>query len=272
MRRWGFAAIMACAMLLGIAAIVVSVMSRFWGHEVTRETVRDLGEALVIGSFIAVTVDQYVKRKLLWETSHDIAKYLIGYNLPKEIQDAIRDLMATAVIRRDFNQHYTLEHNTEGKLKLTISTKYKVLNCSNTVREFTPRLEFEKHQAPTILEFRCDSADRRAVDIKRGNQDLGEKQDGVLSIALKKIKLQPAINGNGLSYQVSCKYYRLVDVADSDVISFVAPTIGVTITAEPPEDIGFYVGTATVETENRWEFQRLFLELQHVHVRWFGKK
>ena len=255
------------AMVLGSTSIAATVVLHFYGHGVTRELVRAFGEALLIAGFIAVTVDQYVKGRLLWETSHDISKYLIGYNLPTEIQDQIRGLMATAIIRRDFEHRYILTRRSEDQLQLTIETGYSIFNCSNTAKDFTPRLDFEKHEGPTVLEFRCDSADRKAVDLKRGNQELVEKQDGVLSISLKKIRLQPA--AKSISYRVSSKWSRLVNTADSDILSFAAPTIGVTITAEYPEGISFVAGSATVETENRWEFQTLFLEGQHIHVRWF---
>lgn len=267
MRPWVFWLVTIGAMVLGGAAIVATILSDFYCHEVARELARAFGEALLIAGFIAITVDQYVKRRLLWETSHDISKYLIGYNLPTEIQDQIRALMSTAVIRRDFEQRYILKRASENKLQLTVEARYNVLNCSNTSREFTPRLDFEKHEAPTVLEFRCDSADRKAVDRKVGNQELKE-HEGVLSVALKKIRLQPA--AKGISYRVSVRYSRLVDAADSDVLTFVAPTIWATIMAEYPEGISFVAGSATVETENRWEFQMMFLEGQHIHVRWFG--
>src|SRR5437870_4022226 len=105
MHRWLFWLIVFGAMILGSAAIVASV-SLFRGQEVKRELLRGFGEALLIAGFIAATVDQYVKRRLLWETSHDISKYLIGYNLPPEIQDQIRELMGTAIIRQGFEQRY----------------------------------------------------------------------------------------------------------------------------------------------------------------------
>jgi hypothetical protein len=255
------------AMVLGSAIIGVTTLSYFHGREVLRELVRPFGEAALIAGFLAVTVDQYVKERLLKESSRDISKYLIGYNLPTEIQDQIHELMGTAIIRRNFEQRYTLERHSVNKLKLTVNAEYRLINCSGTQKEFIPRLEFEKHEDPTVLQFRCDSADRKAVDLKSGDQGLVEKESGVLSIALKKIKLQP--QKSGLSYRVSCKYSRLVDTHDSDILSFVAPTIGVTLRAEHPEGISFAVGSATIETENRWEFQRLFLEGQHIHVRWF---
>jgi hypothetical protein len=253
------------AMVLGIAAIMATVRSHFYGHEVTREFVRAIGEAMFIAGFLAVTVDRYVKWYLLREVTQDISKYLIGYNLPTEIQGRIGELMATAIIRREFEQHYILERDESGTMRLTTEFRYTLMNCANSAREFTPRIDFEKHEAPTVMEFRCDSSDKKAVDCKTpGNVELTEKQDGILSIALKRINVQP-----GVFYHVSGKYFRTVKNDDSDLMAFIIPTIGVTIRAEYPDGISFSAGTATIETKDRWEFQTLFVGGQHIHVRWF---
>jgi len=144
------------------------------------------------------------------------------------------------------------------------------VNCSNRSRDYTPRLDFEKHEDPTLDEFRCDSANKNAQDVKRGNTSLSEKQDAVLSVSLKKMKFLP--EKAGFSYKISFRYSRIVDAKDSEILSFVTPTIGVTVVAARyPNDISFDAGKATFQTKDRWQFDGLFLENQHIHVRWFQK-
>jgi hypothetical protein len=253
------------AILGGAVLIAATILSQFYGHAIIRELARAIGEALFIAGFISVTVDQFVKGRLLKETSRDISKYLIGYNLPPEVQDRIHHLMGTTVIRRDFRQSYKLER-IDGQLRATICGEYNIENCSNSEQEYTPGLHLEKHENPTMIEFRCDSADKNAVDRK-----IGGTQDShdVVSFFLKTFKVQPV--GSGLTYRVSYKFSRPVRDADSDLLAFNGPTIGVTITAECPDDLNFDAGDATIQTANRWEFKVLYIEGQHLHPRWFPK-
>src|SRR5579863_8040968 len=196
-RTWPFGLVTIGAILLGAIGMATSIRYDFYGHQATREFARAISEALIIAGFIAVTVDRYVKERLLKETSHDISKYLIGYNLPPEVQDRIHRLMGTTVIRRDFRHSYKLER-ISGQVKATISGEYSVENCSNSEQEYTPALHLEKHEDPILIEFRCDSADKNAVDRKTGGID--DSRD-VVSFFLRKFRVQPV--GNGLTYRVS---------------------------------------------------------------------
>lgn len=265
MPAWVFWIVTIGVALLGFGLISLAAISGFYGHQITRELTRAIGEALVVAAFIAGTVDQYIKHGLI----SDLYKYIVGHRLPIDIQDKIAELSKTAIIRRDFRQSYKLEHHPGGKLKLIVEGGYSIVNCSNRVKEDTPHLDFEAHENPTLDYFRCDSADRSAVDLKRGNASFTNKQDGVLSVSLKKIKFQP--EDKKIAYSVSFRYSRIVDLKDSDVLSFVLPTIGVVISVNRPNGISFDAGKATVNTENRWEFTGLFLENQHIHVRWSPK-
>jgi len=262
MPTWVFWLATISVALLGIGLISFATVFDFYGHQVPRELTRAFGEALVVASFIASTVDQYIKHGLV----SDLYKYIAGYGLPREIQDKIGELTKTAIIRRDFAQNYLLEHHSAGKIKLTIEGSYRIANCSNRAKEHTPHLDFEKHEDPILDYFRCDSADSSAVEVKKGNESLSEKQGGVLSVSLRKKKFQP--EKKNISYSVSFRYSRIVDLKDSDILSFAFPTIGVVLSVRRPSDISFDAGKATVETENRWEFAGLFLENQHIHARW----
>jgi hypothetical protein len=71
---------------------------------------------------------------------------------------------------------------------------------------------------------------------------------------------------------VSFRYSRIVDLKDSDILSFALPTIGVILSVSRPDEISFDAGKAPVETENRWEFPGLFITNQHLHVRWYPKE
>ncbi len=138
MPNWVFWLVTISVTLLGIGLISLATAFDFYGHQVTRELTRAFGEAFVVAAFIASTVDQYIKHGLV----SDLYKYIAGYGLPSDIQDKIEELTKTTIIRRDFAQNYLLEHHSTGRLKLTVDGTYKIVNCSNHVKEHTPRLDF----------------------------------------------------------------------------------------------------------------------------------
>ena len=266
MPRWVFWLVTAGVALLGIFLISLATAFGFDGHPVVHELTRSFGEAFVVAAFIAATVDQYVKHGLV----SDLYKYIVGHSLPVEIQDKIQELTKVVIIRRNFETRFVLERHGDDKLKLTVEGFYEVVNCSNRPQGFTPHLDFEKHEDPTFEEFRCDSADKSAQDVKKGNLSLIEKQDGVLSVSLKKMQLEPEKRKS--SYKTSFRYSRIVDRKDSEMLSFTDPTIEVVVVAKQyPDDISFDAGKATVHTKDRWQFDGLFIANQHIHVRWFPK-
>src|ERR1700758_3064511 len=63
---------------------------------------RALGHAFIIGAILAGTVDHYLKERVLREVTSDVAKYLVGYRLPEEVQGRIGELMHMRWIRRRF--------------------------------------------------------------------------------------------------------------------------------------------------------------------------
>jgi len=256
---WGFVGV---ALAGGIALTVLTVCSHFYGHEVTREVVRALGEALLIAAFIAATVDRYAKDRILREITKDVSKYLIGYNLPPKVQDRIKELMGTAIIRRDYRHTYIFERTDGNSLKMTIRGEYTIENCTNSDQPYTPRLDFEPHEQPVLIEFRCDSADQNAFD-RIGQQDAGK-----FNFSLKPLAVRPV--SSGMTYKVSWRYYRFVKQDDSDLMAFRAPTIDVTISVECPDDNIVFDGggDATVKTLNYWKHESLFTRGQHLHPRW----
>src|SRR5260370_24961151 len=178
MPGWVFWLVTAGVALLGIFLISLATAFGFDGHPVVRELTRAFGEAFVVAAFIAATVDQYVKRGLV----SDLYKYIVGHALPVEIQDEIQELTKVVIVRRNFETRFVLERHGDDRLKLTVEGFYDIVNCSNRQQGLTPHLDFEKHEDPALEEFRCDSTDKNARDVKKGNVSLTEKQDGVLSV------------------------------------------------------------------------------------------
>jgi len=87
-----------CALLFAVGCLIIWLYPRNWP---VPELAVSVAHALVIAGILALTVDGYLKARLLKEVMQDTAKYLIGYELPAEIQDRIHEIMGTALVRHN---------------------------------------------------------------------------------------------------------------------------------------------------------------------------
>jgi hypothetical protein len=258
-------------MVSGAFGIFAAIHWSFRGHELAGS----FGEALFIAGFLSMTVDQYVKNKMLHEVSHNVSKYLIGYELPVEAQDRIKELMSCRIIRENYAAFYeATKSETPGKLKLEVTISYDVKNITHHNESYKQYLALEQHDLPAIIELKCESSDSRATYHREG-KDVSSVHDGVVEAEGPLITIKPAGKGGGPTYRVSDKHSVIQSEEYSDLISFLAPTINVTITAKFPPEITFIAPSETPSeaTEaNSWEYKRLFMPSEHIRVRWFKNK
>src|SRR5690349_1760992 len=71
-------------------------------YEIRRSVLLSIGESLMVASILAVTVDLYIKKGLVRTVTKNLFQYLVGYKLPEPIQNRLRDLMGTSIIRRNY--------------------------------------------------------------------------------------------------------------------------------------------------------------------------
>lgn len=236
------------------------------------------GHALIIAAILSATVDQFVKERVVREVARDTQHYLIGYGLPDEIQNKIRELANTAIVRTGYEQHYDLKRNGKGRLKIEVKLSYEVINYSTDRLSYTPRIALEKHDNPKVHEISCLSNDDSAKFHWAENElSVYEKHDErrVIVADGQPFTVQPRPSRETekpLIYRVYKKYSIEVPDDYSEVISFFYPTIGVLVTVECPDGITFGAPPATIQDGNRWQYDRLFLSEQHIHVRWFASQ
>jgi hypothetical protein len=238
---------------------------------------RSLGHALVIAAILMVTVDRFVKERLLKEVSWDVTKYLVGYNLPGEIQDRIRQLMASKLIRRDCEFRFRVVPETQSgpgrMIRLEVEFSFELENITNADIPYEQQVAFEKWENSTITEIRCDSDDEKAVYcLKRSS--LGQEsanEPGVFEAHGQRIKVQAHNVERKIRYRVGGRFSKVLPENSSDVIDFASPTINVTIMAQWPEGIEFFSPPTDRASPGRWEYRQLFLPGEHIRVRWMCK-
>jgi len=63
-----------------------------------------LSHALMVAGILGGTVDSFLKRALI----RDVGSIFIGWALPQEVRNYIRDVSQTDLVRKNFRAHYKL--------------------------------------------------------------------------------------------------------------------------------------------------------------------
>lgn len=266
------------AVLLALAAVgVLLVHAPVSG--VDFEFSKAVGHALIVAGILSVTVDVYVKRRLVREVSHDTFKYLIGLRLPEELQDKIQEIAETKLVRHDWHFDYKLSHvkGAPDKVKLVAELRFCVENISNRSQEYEQRLFLATYTEPVIIEFRCDSEDadaRYALDgqsIAEQMKAAGPGQDNLFVGSVgKRIKLKPKKGNPKLKYEFRARYSQVLPATHINTFTLSSPGIptrNIFITADYPEEFLFNAsGTST--NKDRWDDNRIFLDGEHIFVGW----
>lgn len=230
-----------------------------------------LGDAMMIAAMLGLTVDYFLKERVLREISGDVSKYLIGYRLPSEVQDRIRWLLQTEWIRRNFHIRCRLVEIDPSRVSLEITISEEIQNITSEPSTYQDFLEFERHDPTHVLELRCDSDDQRARYRWAGaDVQPKEKPDdpGVMLVLGKKVKIPPVHEAIGRTYNFAVRYTVEYPSQYSESINFSHPTINVILEADCPDTYQFTASGADIQAHNRWEYKRLFLPGESVTFRW----
>jgi hypothetical protein len=230
-----------------------------------------MGDALMIASVLGLTVDYFLKERVLREVSADVSKYLIGYRLPVEVQDRIRFLLQTQWIRRNFHIRCRLTEINADRINLEITVSHDIQNITSETLPYQHFIEYERHDPQRVLEMRCDSNDPRArYRIADADVQAREKADdpGVMQVLGRKVKIPPVHESVGRTYTFISRYVVDYPSHYSDAINFSFPTIHVVLEVECPNNYSITAGDADVSGHNRWEYRRLFLHGENVSFRW----
>jgi len=253
-----------------LVAAGVTVLWKYPHDWPQHELAISVSHALVVAGILGLTVDRFVKYRLLKEVATDVSKYLIGYELPKEVQDRIHDIMATAIVRFNYEQRYRLFEDNDGEIKAEVQLSYDVENWSGTPRSYTPELYFDKHERATIVEVGCHTTDGKAQFFLTGEalRPFIREDTDSLRASGDHVAIQP--RSTGVRYRVFQKYFLKPSVP-LDITAFGKPTIGVTVIVDHPETLRcrlVAMAPTTVHIGNRWELRQLFMPGEHITLKW----
>jgi hypothetical protein len=262
-----FRLILGGAALIGIGLVVATTFlpdtCLIW-----RALGLSVGEALIVAAILGITVDRYAKDFLVRKASTDLFKYLVGYKLPEALQNRLRDLMGTSLIRERYQATFKLIPQPQGEVLIDVRYQFDLKNISLTNKAYTPKVQLEKHDHPKIFELRCDEKDRNFQKLADSDGTIGAEMSdvpGVIEAVGENIDLVP-----GKVYLISGHYQLRTPSNHSDTLSFLNPTVDVTVRVECPDEFQFVIEGAEVTAPNMWQFGgHAFLPSEHVRIRWF---
>jgi hypothetical protein len=263
-RNWLFYG--TCTGLIVAGLVVIWTYPHGWPQ---RELLVSVAQALIIAGILALTVDRFIKERLLRELTRDVSQYLIGYELPKEIQDRIHDIMGTALVRHNYQQRYRLAADA-GQVRAEVELTWEIVNYSSTPRMYAPALYFDRNERPDIQEISCHSTDKSAAFTMTGDKVKKRiEHDGdSVKVRAKDIWIQP--RSSGISYRIF-EHYVVTPSVPFDITAMAMPTIGVMVLIQRPEGLKTRVeaiAKPTIDEGDRWECRQLFMPGEHITLKW----
>lgn len=211
---------------------------------------------------------------MLREVTSDVAKYLVGYRLPEEVQGRIGELMHMKWIRRRFELRvaFTEVAGQEDKISVDFTINEEIQNITSEQLPYRDVLKFDVHEPATVLELQCNSEDANGCYYLQGEalRRIRSENSGSVVFTAQEVRIPPVAESIGHSYRFGARYRLIQPTKFSELISFTIPTIGVSIeiTDQPP-NYRFNISPVPDYTgHNRWQFKRLFLPGEHIKILW----
>ena len=231
------------------------------------EAGKSISEAIFIAGCLTITVDPFLKRRLIQEASKDIFHHLLGFDLPKEIRLKLKDFLLGIKnyrIDTEIEARADLKHNS---VLLTVSVRSKIIVASEML--YQPNVAFEESEHPTLLQVSITSDNSNYnSNLTADHLHLESKPDEPMVLEWKgrELKLH---SGDSLSMFVRFS----VEGARNDfwVYFFGAPTIftKLRLTASPGLDVS--ASLADQINGDEYIYQKVFVAGDHIQIRWKPK-
>ncbi len=284
--KLAIAALMAGAIiLLWCPELLPAVFPRTVLPKIVTEIVRSLGEALLIATLLAATVDLYIKRRTYQEISLDVFKFLVGYGLPAEFQNRIREIVTNSdLVRRDSSIIWDLRPvaRDQNTFQLGYSVIYKLQNLSTRRVEY----QFKTAKSPgedqetrlTRLWGKFPNARYDYLGDRLNEAPVETEPSGRSWIKGDKVWVDAENFLHGLEFRVGADYESMLR-RQFDYHVFAKPTLGAVVIVEHPKNLKVTlsprvegepdvdpVGTDRVRTT--WTYRRLFFNSDAIFLRW----
>lgn len=121
-----------------VAVVTISLASGIVAMLCPNPLVRGFGEALFIAGFLAATVDLFVKRRLAIEVSQDVLAAALGFHVPDEIREEIREISSFKIIRQNVDLTYRIRpyETSDAYVWVDSELEFEVRNLTDSPEPF----------------------------------------------------------------------------------------------------------------------------------------
>ena len=243
--------------------------------------IHSLGDALIIAGILSWTVDYNVKKHLIRDAVRDIDKYLLGYALPSDLQDKVREIREARIVRRHFVCEFTISPiQNEKQIMLESIITFQAQNITNREQPYTAELALEKRNSPEIAFMSCMSNDAQAKYHLKGS-DLLNRADSdspLIDVQAQTLWLLPQSQSRFpfITYEFKSKYSQIFPEVGTEYFQFDQPypTIGATIIVNHPQQFKIHFPSKPKKaqlTRSEWSNPRVFLQGAIITIWWERK-
>jgi hypothetical protein len=240
--------------------------------------IHSLGHALLIAGILSWMVDYNVKRRLIREAIRDIDKYLLGYALPSDLQDKVKEIREARIVRHHFLCEFTISPiQDERQIKLETTITFQAQNITNREQQYTAELALEKRNSPKIEFMSCTSNDAQAKYSLKGSDLLNQADSDspMIDVQARTLWLLPQSQKRFpfIDYEFKANYSQKLPEIGSEYFQFDQPypTIGATIIVNHPPQFKIHFPSKPKKAEltrSEWTNHTVFLRGAIITIWW----
>jgi hypothetical protein len=267
-KAWIGTAIGGLLIVAGIAGLTWrSITGHFGWVCCPGDTWVDLWKAMFIAGVVTVAVDPFLKRRLLKEASTDIFHHLLGFDLPKEIRETLRDFLFK---NRSYRENVIIDVHAEtasdGLVDVTWSMRWDVVAVATT--EYRQHASFEDADQGRILEASVTSTSHPKLNYTERTPSLTpDKKEPMVSAWFgKKFELK-----KGDELHAYIKFVTRGPLTGYSVTNFASSTINPRVRVSSSDDLEIYASQSDQRVGNEYIYRKVFVPSDHIQIRWRPK-
>jgi hypothetical protein len=224
-------------------------------------------EAAFIAGVLTVAVDPFLKRRLLKEASKDIFHHLLGFDLPLEIRETLREFLEK---NKYYQRNALIEARAETRDNDTVEIHWSLNSEIIAVApsKYRQNISFEEAEHGRIEQASITFANHPEWNYSEP------------SPALTPIRAEPMVlewYGNeinlkkGDTLRVSATFVTRGPKTGFSVLNFGAPSIHPRVRVESSNDLEISASLSDQRNGNEYIYQKTFVRGDHIQVRWKPK-
>jgi hypothetical protein len=236
-------------------------------------TFHAFADALIVAGLLGATVDRFLKHDLM----RDVGAIFIGWALPDEIRNYIREVSNTSLVRRNYRAEYVFTAS-EDDVVIDASEEWEVFNYSTGVRKYQPHMAINLVESPSRDHIQCDfttNGRTKVYTAKKLDTEHREKEETRVIYRLPKSSLR-AQDIEDRRTAASCRVkwqYRITKKRNDVILTYsTLPTIGITVLIRCNCGLKFEFDPEKAEhaeNSSEWRYPGLFMPRQAFSIRWY---